>query len=32
VSVREIFERSEQVYLEFAGKCERLAELARGAD
>jgi hypothetical protein len=32
VSIRDIFERSERVYLELAGKCERLAEMARAAD
>jgi hypothetical protein len=32
ISKRDIFERSERVYLDLAGKCERLAELARTAD
>jgi hypothetical protein len=32
VSVREIFVGAERVYIELAGKCERLAELARAAD
>jgi hypothetical protein len=31
VSVREIFERAERVYVELADKCGRLAELARDA-
>jgi hypothetical protein len=31
VSVREIFEGAERVYIDLATKCERLAELARDA-
>jgi hypothetical protein len=32
VSVREIFEGAERVYIELATKCDRPAELARAAD
>jgi hypothetical protein len=31
VSVRDVFEGAERVYVELATKCERLAELARTA-